>query len=181
MASCRLPMDLSPALSSCVTPQVPNLSNAIDLVLSPPPLSRTGTRMSLLRGIQRSALGGAAAAARGRLRSRSSSSLFFLSFLFLFLFLSGGALLRCAYATVAGTSTTTTTGQTPPDLRAETRPASARERDAQHDLASPSRPMYGGIVDAPGREKNPDAIDLARFTVAEHNSNAVRLDHGLAL
>ncbi|CAD6333414.1 unnamed protein product [Miscanthus lutarioriparius] len=30
--------------------------------------------------------------------------------------------------------------------------------------------MFGGVHDAPDREKNPDAIDLARFAVTEHNS-----------
>ena len=34
--------------------------------------------------------------------------------------------------------------------------------------------LCGGVVDAPGREMHPDAIELARFAVAEHNSKTVR-------
>lgn len=114
--------------------------------------------MSLLRGVRRSPLGGAGAAARGGLPLPTSCL----------------ATLRSRFSSSYPTAAGTTTGQTLPDPRAETRPASARERDA-HDLASPrprvprsSRP-FGGIADAPGRENNPDAIELARFAVAEHN------------
>ncbi|KAG0518629.1 hypothetical protein BDA96_09G192500 [Sorghum bicolor] len=93
--------------------------------------------MSLLRGVQRLALGvAAAAAARGRLPLAALRSRFSSAYIYY-------------YPTAAA---------------ARSRFFATGSRMLAPDL------LCGGVVDAPGREMHPDAIELARFAVAEHNS-----------
>nr|ADP50760.1 cysteine proteinase inhibitor TrcC-4 [x Triticosecale sp.] len=56
-----------------------------------------------------------------------------------------------------------------PSIQTHSQKQSAGEKAA---MAEPARRLAGGIVESPGREKDPYIVGLARFAVSEHNKEA---------
>ncbi|KAM0824185.1 hypothetical protein ACQ4PT_070384 [Festuca glaucescens] len=70
-------------------------------------------------------------------------------------------------------SSTGGSAQRPTHRTAAAMAKAARSCRGRFCRVRPRRPMFGSIQDAPaGYEKNPEAIELARFAVAEHNTKA---------